>query len=1025
MKKRYQPLVYTGFAMLIFLISMQTSWAQFSVGNPQGALDYADCNGVGGWAFDRANLNQTITVDIYIDGVKTYSGIQANGDRQDLVTAFGSTAARYHGFSFSFPTNAPWKNGQNHSVSVRICGATSELGASPKTVSGCSGGTTTNPTTNNPGTTNTNPTNPQGYLDQANCNGVSGWAFDQANLNQPVTIDIYVDGVKTYSGITANGDRQDLVGAFGSAAARYHGYSYSFPATASWKNGQSHTISVRISGANGDLGASPKTVSGCSGGSQPSTSSGNCPYTEGQPLFTTSWGESVYAHFYNGVLYAGYKDGSNFRPQHWLTATGLMTQSVANCFAENDPHTSTTTTNPPTTTNPANPSGTSPQAGTNFAGNLDWADCQNISGWVANRNTPNKSTKFDVYINGWLVAIGIPATQSRQDVANVLGISGYNAFGFYMPLPRRYKTGSAMTISVKYSGTQTDIPGSPKTTAACPVETNPLGCSNDGSGRIAQTESSTYSRTGGTSLRLSEGGGKRVSSLTSKLIPVNEGDKFSLDAYAYAPGASKPNLAPQLTSAIAGGILAGAMLSQQQTTKPDQSGRIDRTLPVLGVSTALLVPLAKSLLTNRLPNARIELAFYDQHGQFVHRQQVGITKNVRFNWELLHIESYAPQSGYVAVRLQNASKAPVWFDDISLQRVQLPLPISSSKQLFIPKITRSAGDFSTQQPINTESLYRNCNQQEDPLDRGWLNVDVTVRGQGNDNSISWGWISGPESGSITGPGSSGSTGGGSSSSSNTATFVPYNAPKDSVATGLSTTGVLTKGQVYYSPTGATYIWDGKSWCIPINEVEVKGQRPTNPNNGQFYFFTDPAFGYTTVYEYISGHWTMPMIDFDINSLPKPKFLSEPLCKTLKRIWSQSFDINGDPLIENMLLVTDKGILVLPTSGRDCSGTYHSNKVNESWPNYFGEYITIDDGNGNKSTALDLCDGTRVIVYSAVHTHPSTAIGNPLQPSPGDINFARNNQGVSTYILANDGLWNYDTNGHLNLNETMSQLNNCK
>ncbi|MVM41200.1 hypothetical protein GO730_31745 [Spirosoma sp. HMF3257] len=140
-----------------------------------------------------------------------------------------------------------------------------------------------------------------------------------------------------------------------------------------------------------------------------------------------------------------------------------------------------------------------------------------------------------------------------------------------------------------------------------------------------------------------------------------------------------------------------------------------------------------------------------------------------------------------------------------------------------------------------------------------------------------------------------------------------------MATGLSTTGALTKGQEYTSPTGAAYVWDGKSWCAVIAETQVKGQRPANPANGQFYIYTDPDFGYATVYEYISGRWTMPMVDFDVNSLPKPKFLSEPLCKTLNSIWRQSFDINGDPMIENMLLQTDKGTLVLPTSGKDCSG----------------------------------------------------------------------------------------------------------
>lgn len=113
-----------------------------SVSNPNGSVDWATCDGVGGWAFDGATLTQPITVDVYVDGVKTYTNITANGDRPDLVTAFGSADAEYHGFMCSFPTNAAWKDGQSHSISVRICGASSDLGGSPKTVTGCTGGCT-------------------------------------------------------------------------------------------------------------------------------------------------------------------------------------------------------------------------------------------------------------------------------------------------------------------------------------------------------------------------------------------------------------------------------------------------------------------------------------------------------------------------------------------------------------------------------------------------------------------------------------------------------------------------------------------------------------------------------------------------------------------------------------------------------------------------------------------------------------------------------------------------------------------
>ncbi|MVM40524.1 hypothetical protein GO730_27425 [Spirosoma sp. HMF3257] len=640
---------------------------------------------------------------------------------------------------------------------------------------------------------------PNGSLDYANCNGVGGWAFDGANLNQPITIDIYVDGVKTYSGITANGDRQDLVTAFGNSAARYHGFSYSFPATAAWKNGQNHAISVRICEAANAIGGSPKTVSGCTGGTQPPTT-GSCPYTEGQFLFTTSWGESVYAHFYNGTLFAAYQDGSNFRPQHWLVATGQMSTSTASCFAENDPHTTTTT--PPTTTTttttippagsnfagnldgvdcngiggwvmnrnatnqstkfdvyingqlaasnvlasnsrqdvsnafgisgynafgfswsipaqykngsalnisvkyagtntdiPGSPKTTAacqgtgttpttpttnpttsqiPPAGSNFAGNLDGVDCNSIGGWVLNRNMPNQSTKVDIYVNGWLAAPNILANNSRQDVANAYGISGYNAFGFQIILPTSYKVGVSLTISVKYAGTKTDIPGSPKTTVVCGTGASAGTISvnnfdpecNTGIARVfpgsEQTIYNGIAHTGTVSLKLSANSLGRSSSLTSRLIPVKQGDRLSFDAYAFTSVLTKGNLIPQLTMAAVGGVMAGLALTQHQTTSSDQ-GRTIQKVPTIGVSTALAIPLVKSLLANRLPKATLELAFYNKSGYFVHRQQVNITKAAREGWELMHINGQAPQDGYAVIRLQNHSQTPVYFDDLSLQ----------------------------------------------------------------------------------------------------------------------------------------------------------------------------------------------------------------------------------------------------------------------------------------------------------------------------------------------------------------------
>jgi hypothetical protein len=156
-----------------------------SVSSPVGAFDNADCNVVSGWALDQSDFSKTVTVDIYVDG-SLLASVQANGDRPDVASHFGNSAARYHGYSYSVPANASWKNGQNHNITVRICGTSNDLNG-PKTVN-CSGGST-NPT---------NPTNPNARvraMPDNDPNLYSNWDWTVSNYGT-----IYYQGA---SGVTS------------------------------------------------------------------------------------------------------------------------------------------------------------------------------------------------------------------------------------------------------------------------------------------------------------------------------------------------------------------------------------------------------------------------------------------------------------------------------------------------------------------------------------------------------------------------------------------------------------------------------------------------------------------------------------------------------------------------------------------------------------------------------------------------------------------------------------------------------
>ncbi len=101
--------------------------------NYNGNSDGGNCDGTWGWAMDMNNLSQPISVDIYMDGQKIAT-VVANGERADLVTAFGTEAARYHGFGYSFPLGAPYKNGQPHTVKVKYANTTVLVPNSTRTI---------------------------------------------------------------------------------------------------------------------------------------------------------------------------------------------------------------------------------------------------------------------------------------------------------------------------------------------------------------------------------------------------------------------------------------------------------------------------------------------------------------------------------------------------------------------------------------------------------------------------------------------------------------------------------------------------------------------------------------------------------------------------------------------------------------------------------------------------------------------------------------------------------------------------
>ena len=199
----------------------------------QGYHDGAGCNTISGWAWDATDPNNPVNVDIY-DGATLIATVPSIQFRPDLVTA--GIGNGFHGFSYTVP--AALRNGQQHSIRIRFPGTATSLGNTPRMIQ-CTGASPVF----------------AGSHEVANCNVISGWAWDQNDPNSPINVAIF-DGSQLVATVLAIQFRQDLVTS--GIGNGYHAFSFNVPT--SLKNGQAHSIRVRYSGNATSLGNTPKSI---------------------------------------------------------------------------------------------------------------------------------------------------------------------------------------------------------------------------------------------------------------------------------------------------------------------------------------------------------------------------------------------------------------------------------------------------------------------------------------------------------------------------------------------------------------------------------------------------------------------------------------------------------------------------------------------------------------------------------------------------------------------------------------------
>jgi|GEM_PF-1232687 len=257
--------------------------------NLWGRHDGQGCNAIEGWAWDANDPSGTVNVDIY-DGATLISTVACTLYRQDLADVIGNP---YHGFIFHTPDIL--RDGHPHTITVKF------------------GGTNTNLPLDTPRTTSciTSTPNYQGNLDVADCNFISGYAWDSKDDQGTINAAIYVDG-----GFYVVVPAQEAYAGIGSG---YHGFKFAVPA--SLKDGQQHSILVKFSGTSANLSNTPRSIT-CISGQQllgnPGFESGEVAWNATPLVITNNAGQPAH-----GGAWKAWLDG------YGATHADTLSQTVA------------------------------------------------------------------------------------------------------------------------------------------------------------------------------------------------------------------------------------------------------------------------------------------------------------------------------------------------------------------------------------------------------------------------------------------------------------------------------------------------------------------------------------------------------------------------------------------------------------------------------------------------------------------------------------------------------------------------
>lgn len=341
----------------------------------------------------------------------------------------------------------------------------------------------------------------RGGVESVDCQEITGWALDTKNVDNILTVDIYVDSIKIGTTQANVGNRPDLVTTFGNRQAYFRSFRYTLPDTAWFKSSLRHKITVKFGGTNKTLAAQSEAEKSfrCSG-----SGSGTC----GVRFRLGISPDSLANVFPTGAEFE-VKVTSNLKwkvekTANWVTVsadTGSYDKSFRLkilASAEKETRTAKVTvsgegivktifitqkgvgerctdcSNNPVITTPID-TDKGPVASLSYRGFVEKANCCSVKGWAFNSENYDDILTVDFYLDKQKIGSTQANKGYRSDLVENLGSDKlyYKAFCFDIPATAwaLYKDGKSRRLFIRYGGTITTLPEAETFVLTCKEKT--------------------------------------------------------------------------------------------------------------------------------------------------------------------------------------------------------------------------------------------------------------------------------------------------------------------------------------------------------------------------------------------------------------------------------------------------------------------------------------------------------------------------------------------------------------------------